>query len=215
MTCHVCYSASSLRSSSGKSTLSLVTFAKYEWFEEWKDGKVSNRGAEYNGLKQAFMDSILEVVMDVFPKISREKVTPVSAPRTRLDARLSVRPLQVEYMDAGTPVTNTHYIGAPRGEIYGADHGTARFSPELNATVRPQTPLKNLYLTGWWSAPRRLRCVRVGGSCCAGLCRRPGCVSVRLRRRPGRSAHLWLGHPQPQPSPGRHQPGQETQTDGR
>lgn len=51
-------------------------------------------------------------------------------------------------MDAGTPVTNTHYIGAPKGEIYGADHGVARFSPELNATVRPQTPLKNLYLTG-------------------------------------------------------------------
>uniref|UniRef100_A0A3B4Z8L7 Uncharacterized protein n=1 Tax=Stegastes partitus TaxID=144197 RepID=A0A3B4Z8L7_9TELE len=55
---------------------------------------------------------------------------------------------QVEYIDAGTPITNTHYIGAPKGEIYGADHGVARFSPDLNATVRPQTPLKNLYLTG-------------------------------------------------------------------
>lgn len=58
--------------------------------------------------------------------------------------------VQIEYVDAGTPVTNTHYIGAPKGEIYGADHGVARFSPELNATVRPQTPLKNLYLTGQW-----------------------------------------------------------------
>ncbi|CAG07254.1 unnamed protein product, partial [Tetraodon nigroviridis] len=113
--------------SPGKSTLSLVTFANYKWFEEWKEDKVTNRGAEYKELKQAFMDSILEVVLDVFPKITREKI---------------------EYMDAGTPITNTHYIGAPRGEIYGADHGTARFSPELNATVRPQTPLRNLYLTG-------------------------------------------------------------------
>ncbi|KAJ4932534.1 hypothetical protein JOQ06_010952 [Pogonophryne albipinna] len=113
--------------SPGKSTLSLVSFAKYEWFEEWKDDKVSNRAPEYKELKQIFIDSILEVLMDIFPKITRDKI---------------------EYIDAGTPITNTHYIGAPKGEIYGADHGIARFSPELNATVRPQTPLKNLYLTG-------------------------------------------------------------------
>lgn len=56
--------------------------------------------------------------------------------------------VQIEFIDAGTPITNTHYIGAPKGEIYGADHGIARFNPELHATVRPQTPLKNLYLTG-------------------------------------------------------------------
>ncbi|KAL3053423.1 hypothetical protein OYC64_005876 [Pagothenia borchgrevinki] len=113
--------------SPGKSTLSLVSFAKYEWFEEWKDDKVNNRAPEYKELKQIFVDSILEVLMDIFPKITRDKI---------------------EYIDAGTPITNTHYIGSPKGEIYGADHGIARFSPELNATVRPQTPLKNLYLTG-------------------------------------------------------------------
>uniref|UniRef100_A0A3P8RVJ8 All-trans-retinol 13,14-reductase n=1 Tax=Amphiprion percula TaxID=161767 RepID=A0A3P8RVJ8_AMPPE len=113
--------------SPGKSTLSLVSFANYQWFEEWKDGKVTNRGHVYKALKQAFIDSILEVVMDVFPKITRDKI---------------------EYVDAGTPITNTHYIGAPKGEIYGADHGVARFCPDVNATVRPQTPLKNLYLTG-------------------------------------------------------------------
>ncbi|XP_055008691.1 all-trans-retinol 13,14-reductase [Boleophthalmus pectinirostris] len=111
----------------GKSTVSLVSFANYSWFEEWKDGKVTNRAPEYKELKQAFIDSVLEMVMDVFPKITRDRI---------------------EYVDAGTPITNTHYIGAPKGEIYGADHGRERFSPELNATIRPQTPLKNLYLTG-------------------------------------------------------------------
>lgn len=113
--------------SPGKSTLSLVSFANYKWFEEWKDDKVNNRGAEYKELKQAFIDTCLETVMDIFPKITQDKI---------------------EYVDAGTPITNTHYIGAPKGEIYGADHGKGRFSPELNATVRAQTPLKNLYLTG-------------------------------------------------------------------
>lgn len=54
-----------------------MTFANYQWFEEWKDEKVSNRGGEYKELKQAFIDSILDVVMDVFPKVTRDKVTPV------------------------------------------------------------------------------------------------------------------------------------------
>lgn len=54
--------------------MSLVSFANYEWFEEWKDGKVTNRGPDYKELKQAFIDSILEVVMDIFPKITRDKV---------------------------------------------------------------------------------------------------------------------------------------------
>lgn len=63
----------------GKSTLSLVSFANYKWFEEWKDDKVNNRGAEYKELKQAFIDTCLDVVMDVFPKITQDKVnTPLS-----------------------------------------------------------------------------------------------------------------------------------------
>ncbi|XP_077350811.1 all-trans-retinol 13,14-reductase [Festucalex cinctus] len=113
--------------SPGKSTLSLVSFANYDWFEEWKDDKVTNRAFDYKELKQAFIETALQVVLDVFPKISRD---------------------MVEYIDAGTPITNTHYIGAPKGEIYGADHGIERFTPEFSANIRPQTPFKNLYLTG-------------------------------------------------------------------
>ncbi|KAJ8344853.1 hypothetical protein SKAU_G00290460 [Synaphobranchus kaupii] len=110
----------------GKSTLSLVTVANYEWFEEWKDGKVTNRGADYKAVKEAFINSIVDVVVEIFPNIKDK----------------------IEYVDAGTPITNQHYIAAPRGEIYGCDHGTARFTPDLSATIRPQSPLKNLYLTG-------------------------------------------------------------------
>lgn len=85
--------ASLLSSSSGKSTLSLVTFANYKWFEEWKDGKVSNRGAEYKELKQAFINSILEVVMGVFPNITTDKVTFVPPRRGRRQlARFGLSP---------------------------------------------------------------------------------------------------------------------------
>lgn len=110
----------------GKSTLSVVSFANYAWFEEWKDDKVKNRSIDYKELKEAFINNILEAVTEIYPKIKD----------------------RIEYVDAGTPITNQHYIAAPKGEIYGADHGIARFNAELNATIRPQTPIKNLFLTG-------------------------------------------------------------------
>ncbi|XP_007234548.2 all-trans-retinol 13,14-reductase [Astyanax mexicanus] len=110
----------------GKSTLTMVSFAPYSWFEEWKDDKVTNRSADYKELKESLIQSILEVVYQLYPK-TKDKI---------------------EYMDAGTPLTNQHYIAAPKGEIYGVDHGTARFSSEYCISMRPQTPVKNLYLTG-------------------------------------------------------------------
>nr|XP_055047600.1 all-trans-retinol 13,14-reductase [Misgurnus anguillicaudatus] len=110
----------------GKSTLTVVSFANYAWFEEWKDEKVKNRSADYKELKQTFINSVLEVLTEIYPKIKD----------------------RIEFVDAGTPISNQHYIGAPKGEIYGADHGISRFSVELNATIRPQTPIKNLFLTG-------------------------------------------------------------------
>lgn len=54
--------------------MTLVSFAKYKWFEEWKDGKVKNRGTGYKELKQTFIDTVLEVVLEIFPKITRDKV---------------------------------------------------------------------------------------------------------------------------------------------
>lgn len=52
----------------GKSTLTVVSFAPYSWFEEWKDGKVMNRGADYEELKATIINSVLEVVTQIFPK---------------------------------------------------------------------------------------------------------------------------------------------------
>jgi len=49
--------------------LTVVSFANYEWFEEWKDDKIKNRSADYKELKQAFINNILEAVTEIFPKI--------------------------------------------------------------------------------------------------------------------------------------------------
>ncbi|NXC21060.1 RETST reductase, partial [Corythaeola cristata] len=53
----------------GKSTMAIVTFAKYEWFEEWKDEQVKKRGDDYEELKQTFVDTIMQAVFKLYPRI--------------------------------------------------------------------------------------------------------------------------------------------------
>ncbi|NXP44429.1 RETST reductase, partial [Heliornis fulica] len=110
----------------GKSTLAIVTFTRYEWFEEWKDKQVKKRGDDYEDLKKTFVENIMQAVFKLYPLIKD----------------------RIEYISGGTPLTNQHYIASPRGEIYGMDHGIARLQPEAIAAVRAQTAVPNLYLTG-------------------------------------------------------------------
>ncbi|XP_075300888.1 all-trans-retinol 13,14-reductase [Opisthocomus hoazin] len=110
----------------GKSTLAIVTFAKYEWFEEWKDEQVKKRGDDYEDLKKAFVDAIMQVVFKLYPRIED----------------------RIEYISGGTPLTHQHYIASPKGEIYGVDHTIARLQAEAIVAVRAQTAVPNLYLTG-------------------------------------------------------------------
>ncbi|NWH41313.1 RETST reductase, partial [Chloropsis hardwickii] len=110
----------------GKSTLAIVTFAKYEWFEEWKDKQVHKRGDDYEDLKKTFVDAIMQTVFKLYPRIEG----------------------RIEYLSGGTPLTNQHYIASPRGEFYGADHGIPRLQDEVIASLRADTAVPNLYLTG-------------------------------------------------------------------
>lgn len=55
---------------------------------------------------------------------------------------------QIEYISGGTPLTNQHYIASPRGQIYGIEHSPANLQAEALATMRAQTAIPNLYLTG-------------------------------------------------------------------
>ncbi|KAM9250308.1 all-trans-retinol 13,14-reductase [Cariama cristata] len=110
----------------GKSTLAIVTFAKYEWFEEWKDKQVNKRGDDYEDLKKIFVDTIMQAVFKLYPLIED----------------------RIEYISGGTPLTNQHYLASPKGEIYGIDHTIARLQAEAIASVRAQTAIPNLYLTG-------------------------------------------------------------------
>ncbi|XP_067401900.1 all-trans-retinol 13,14-reductase [Emydura macquarii macquarii] len=110
----------------GKSTLCILAFAQYKWFEEWKDEKVQKRGVDYESLKNAIVESILKTVFKLYPRIEDK----------------------IECVSAGSPLTNQHYIAAPEGELYGADHSISRMQAEVTAALRPQTSVPNLYLTG-------------------------------------------------------------------
>ncbi|NXM71265.1 RETST reductase, partial [Serilophus lunatus] len=110
----------------GKSTLAIVTLARYEWFEEWKDKQVHKRGDDYEDLKKTFVDNIMESVIKLYPRIEG----------------------RIEYISSGTPLTNQHYLANSHGELYGADHGIPRLEVEVVAAVRAETAVPNLYLTG-------------------------------------------------------------------
>ncbi|XP_053318790.1 all-trans-retinol 13,14-reductase [Spea bombifrons] len=110
----------------GKSTLTALTFTPFEWFAEWKDKKVQKRGADYESTKSAFAEAMMETVIKIFPQIGDK----------------------IDCYTSGSPLTNQHYLGASKGEFYGADHDISRMDPETTAVNRAKTPIKGLYLTG-------------------------------------------------------------------
>ena len=98
----------------------------FEWFEEWQEEPKGKRGVDYETLKNAFVEASMSVIMKLFPQLEGK----------------------VESVTGGSPLTNQYYLAAPRGATYGADHDLARLHPHAMASIRAQTPIPNLYLTG-------------------------------------------------------------------
>ncbi|KAI4878480.1 hypothetical protein NFI96_018340 [Prochilodus magdalenae] len=110
----------------GKSCMTILTMVNYEWFEEWKDTTVKNRGDDYTDYKMRFAHHLFNWACMHYPRL-REKLV---------------------YQEVSTPLSNVHYLGAYRGAMYSAEQNLERFEAEAMAKNRCDTPVRNLYISG-------------------------------------------------------------------
>ncbi len=106
-----------------KSTMELITLAPYAWFKKWEETKWNKRPEDYEQFKKAMAERMLQVIEKFFPHL-REKIA---------------------VMEISTPLSTQHFCNYGEGEIYGLAHTPERFA---ETALRPQTPIKNFYLSG-------------------------------------------------------------------
>eukprot|EP00923_Selenidium_pygospionis_P049319 GHVN01084969.1.p1 GENE.GHVN01084969.1~~GHVN01084969.1.p1 ORF type:complete len:630 (+),score=71.82 GHVN01084969.1:182-2071(+) len=135
----------------GKATVTIVTVGSWEWFAEWESKRVKHRGDDYEQLKKKLGDLVWKQTVGLFPQLK--------------DC--------VEYFEVGSPLSNKYYLGAHEGVMYGLDHDLKRFSPGGCVALRPETDVKNLFLTG-----QDVLSCGIGGAAMGGLL----CSSAVLNR---------------------------------
>lgn len=64
--------------------MTILTMARYEWFEEWAGTRTKHRGPDYQRYKMAIAQRLLDRALQRFPHL-RDKVTrvPTVSPATR------------------------------------------------------------------------------------------------------------------------------------
>ncbi|GAA3946526.1 NAD(P)/FAD-dependent oxidoreductase [Allohahella marinimesophila] len=107
----------------GRSAIEIVAPTTYEQFEQWKDTTWGKRGEDYETLKQDLTDRMLEALYTRLPQLRGN----------------------IDYFETSTPLSTDFFCRYSQGEIYGLTHDTQRFE---QSWLRPQTPVKGLWLTG-------------------------------------------------------------------
>ena len=104
-------------------TAELIAPFSYRALETHRDEPWRRRSADYESAKSRITEGLVDIV---------EKHRP------------GFREL-VEYAELGTPLTFEYFTAAPAGAIYGYPGTPDKFSKRW---LRPDTPIRNLYLTG-------------------------------------------------------------------
>ncbi|MCC9606281.1 NAD(P)/FAD-dependent oxidoreductase [Blastopirellula sp. JC732] len=107
----------------GRATIEVISVAPYAWFAPWASDPWKKRGDEYEALKEQLTGKLLEQLYACCPQVEG----------------------RIDYAELSTPLSTEHFMGHPHGMIYGLAATPARFAERW---LRPQTPLRNLYLTG-------------------------------------------------------------------
>ncbi len=107
----------------GRATIEIVAPAPYEIFAPWAGKTWGKRGDDYESLKDAYGERLLEQLYAKVPQV-----------RGRVD-----------YWEVSTPLSMQWFCGWERGELYGLDHDPSRLQ---QGWLRPRTRVPGLWLTG-------------------------------------------------------------------
>lgn len=107
----------------GKATVEIVSFAPWAWFEKWDGTRWHHRGEEYEAMKEKLTQRLLFVLYKHAPQLEGK----------------------IDFMELSSPLSTKHFSRYKQGEIYGLTHTPKRFRQDW---LKPQTPIKGLYLSG-------------------------------------------------------------------
>jgi all-trans-retinol 13,14-reductase len=126
----------------GHTTAEVVMLVPYDWFNKWKDTQWKQRDKEYEALKEELARQMLGQLYQVAPQLKGK----------------------VDFYEVSTPLTTKYFSAHPKGEIYGTAHTPKRFRQRF---LRPQTPIKNLFLSGQDVMTGSIAGGTMGGLLCA------------------------------------------------
>jgi len=107
----------------GIATMEAITVAKWDEYNEWKEKPWKKRGDKYEAKKEELSERIVNTVFKHVPQIKNA----------------------IAYKELSTPLSVKSLANYSKGELYGINHTPQRFHQRW---LRPQTDIKNLYLTG-------------------------------------------------------------------
>ena len=107
----------------GRATIEAVTLAPYEWFSGWEGSSWKKRGESYDEFKNGLARRMRQEL---------ERAAPQLAGR-------------IDHCELSTPLTTRHFMNYGQGEAYGLAATPQRFQTR---SLKPRTPVRNLYLTG-------------------------------------------------------------------
>ena len=107
----------------GTATIEIVAPAPYGLFEQWKGSTWGQRGEDYESLKEALSQRLLEHLYDKLPQLDGE----------------------IDYYELSTPLSTEWFSAYQHGELYGLDHTPERLQQDW---LTPKTRIDGLWLTG-------------------------------------------------------------------
>jgi all-trans-retinol 13,14-reductase len=147
----------------GRATIEVATLLPWARFVAWRDTRWHKRGADYAAVKRALATRLLDVLYRHVPQARRA----------------------VEIAELSTPLSTRHFAAHPQGEIYGVAHTPTRFRHPL---LRPQTPVRGLFLSGADVATCGVGGALIGGALCASAILRRNLIDAARRAHGERAA---------------------------